>query len=294
VPVKVLLLGSTGKLGAFLHRRWSGRLDLVAPRRAEVDLRDPAGLRDFLARSEFDLLVNCSALANPDQCEEAPEEARLVNADSPAVMAEACRARGARLVHFSTDYVLDGRFEGLKDEEAPAIPVNVYGRTKLAGEQAVTGTDDRALVCRVSWIFGTEPPGFCDTILARARARGKLEAIADKDSMPTSAARIAEWVEVLVARDDLGGLFHLTHTGEPQSWWSYGARVLEMACELGLLAEAVAIAPTRMDDVGIFKAPRPRHTAMRPRRLLEETGIAVGDWEAEVRAHLAERAEESR
>ena len=292
--MKVLLLGSTGKLGAFLQAHWSGRYELSTPGRGEVDLADPAALRSYLAGVEFDVLVNCAAMAHPDRCEENPEGARLVNTEGPAVMAEVSSGRGARLVHFSTDYVLDGHIEGLKDEEAAVGPVNVYGETKLAGEEAVLGTDAQALVCRVSWIFGTDPPGFCDSILARAQSGEDLEAIADKDSMPTSALRIAGWVEELLARGDQRGLFHLTHTGEPQSWWSYGTRVLEMAHELGLLAAPVEIRPTRMEEIGIFGAARPVHTAMRPRRLLEETGVPVRDWETEVREHLESRAAESR
>lgn len=282
----MVLFGATGKLGGFLQTRWVDQDEVTAPGRAEVDLQDAAAVAEFLGNIDFDVLVNCAAMASPDQCEEAPEEARAVNAVAPAVMARACREQGARMVHFSTDYVLAGERAGAKDEKEPAGPVNVYGQTKWEGEQAVLAADEDALVCRVSWIFGTDPPGFCDSILARARAGEDLEAIADKFSMPTRACCIAEWIEYLIPRREHRGIFHLTHTGEPQSWWSYGSRVLEMAHELGLLAEPVAIRPTRMADLGLFKAARPIHTAMIPRRLREETSLEIRPWDEEVRRHL--------
>jgi dTDP-4-dehydrorhamnose reductase len=191
-------------------------------------------------------------------------------------------------VHFSTDYVLCGAEPGLKDERAPTAPINVYGHTKLEGERRVLACDPNALVCRVSWIFGTEPPGFIEAFLERARAGEDLEAVADKFSMPTRAAEIARVVSALLGRRDLGGIFHVTHGGEPESWWSCGTKMLALARGLGLLEEVREVRRRRLGEIVSLAVPRPVHTAMNPRRLREELGWPVTGWEEAARRQLRE------
>jgi dTDP-4-dehydrorhamnose reductase len=290
--VKILIIGAGGKLGKFLMSEWAGRDEVQGLTRAQVDLRNPEELARELATREFDVVVNCAAVASPDLCQDDPDTAWAVNAVAPRVLARACRERKARVVHFSTDYVLDGAEEGLKDEDAPTFANGEYGRSKRAGEEAVLEEAGQSLVCRVSWVFGTETAGFCEDIVARARRGEHLEAIADKWSMPTYARDIGAWVQALIPRQDLAGVFHLTHTGEPESWWSYGSKVLEEAHALGLLEKRAKILPTKMEDLKIFRAPRPVYTAMRPRRLQEEAGIEVRDWITAARERLALMAAE--
>jgi dTDP-4-dehydrorhamnose reductase len=225
-------------------------------------------------------------MANPEKCEANPAEAAMVNAEAPGVLAELCLERGARLVHFSSDYVLVGDEPGLKDEGAPTGPVNAYGRTKLEGERRVLACDPSALVCRVSWVFGTNPPGFIEEFLGRAMAGEKLEAAADKFSMPTSAAEIARIVIALLERPDLGGVFHLTHAGEPESWWSCGTKTLALAHKLGLLDDLKEVQARRMGEVARLAVPRPTHTSMISRRLREELGWPVVTWEEAAGRHF--------
>lgn len=288
--MKIVLIGAKGKLGGALAREWIGKHEVKALTRADIDLRETDELGHLLDETEFDALVNCAALASPDACLDDVEAARLVNEEAPQVMARACREHGARLLHFSTDYVLDGHEEGLKDETAATYANGEYGRSKRAGEEAVLEEMESGVVGRVSWVFGTEPGGFCETIVQRAKRGEELEAISDKFSMPTYARDIAKWSELLLSREEAQGIYHLTHTGDPQSWWSYGSQVLEDAFDLGLLEKPAKISSTKMAELNIFRAPRPIHTAMTPRRLQEELGVAVRDWRSAARDCLASLA----
>lgn len=258
--------------------------------RGQMDLRDPAAVRRVVAELRCDALVNCAAMASPEACEASPAEARTVNAESPGVMAEVCRSKGVRMVHFSTDYVLDGTAPGLKGEDAPTGPINHYGRTKLEGEHRVLEACPSAAVCRVSWVFGTRPSGFLEAILNRARSGEPLEAVADKWSMPSCVREIRKVVEMLAGNPELSGVFHVTCGGEPESWWSYGRKVLEMAESFGILEEGWEISQRVMADIPQLSAPRPAHTAMKPWRLGKELGWPVLDWESAAREEICRLA----
>jgi dTDP-4-dehydrorhamnose reductase len=281
--MELALVGVTGKLGRYLHHRWAPVHRVHALARDRIDLRNPVAVRRVLEESTFDALVNCAAVASPETCEAFPADAHLVNAESPGVMAEVCQEKGARMVHFSTDYVLDGTEPGLKDEKAPTEPVNHYGRTKLEGEHRVLGACPSTAVCRISWVFGTRPSGFLQAILNRARKGEALEAVDDKWSMPGCARDIARVVEMLLGRPDLSGVFHVANLGEPETWWSYGRKVLEMAESFGIIGPGWEILPRKMAEVPQLSVPRQAHTAMRPGRLVRELGWPVRKWEVAAR-----------
>ena len=282
----IILTGTTGKLGGALWRAWSDIHRVRPLRRDMVDFRHPEALRHYLEGAEFDALVNCAAMADPEECEAYPDEAWQVNTESPGVLAEICEEQDARMIHLSTDYVLAGEEPGLKDEHAPTNPLSHYARTKLEGEHRVLEHCPSAVVGRVSWLFGTTPPGFVEQVLMRAQAGEELEAVVDKWSMPTCAEEVSRMLMALLDRRDLTGVFHLTHAGEPQSWWSCATRTLELACEEGLLSEAREVRRVHMADVERMRAPRPVHTAMRRARLEAELGWPVGLWENAVRERL--------
>ena len=132
-PMEVVLTGTTGKLGGFLQRRWEGVHRVHCLTRDVADLRHPEKLRRALKEISFDALVSCAAMTSPEACEADRAGAAVVNGESPGVMAEVCREKRARLLHFSTDYVLDGSEPGLKDEQAATKPLNHYGQRKVGG-----------------------------------------------------------------------------------------------------------------------------------------------------------------
>ena len=190
------------------------------------------------------------------------------------------------MLHFSTDYVLDGSEPGRKDEGAAPGPVNQYGWSKLDGERRVQEMCPSAMICRVSWIFGTDPPGFLGTVLNLAKAGKDLEFVADKWSTPSSVEDIARATEFLLGEPDLSGVIHLTNPGEGESWWSYGEKVIGMALDEGLLERRVEVRPTKLADIPQLSAPRPIHTALAPRRLLDELGWSVRRWEEAAREQI--------
>ena len=183
---RVLLLGGSGRLGRVLTSAWRERHALLLPGRAQLDLAEPDRLSTALAEFDFDTLVNTAGLTSPDACEDNPNLAWRVNAESPGVLAQVCAGRSARLIHLSTDYVFAGDGIAPLDEAATASPINAYGRSKHAGEQAVLAACPGALVARVSWLFGEVGGDVPAAVLERARRGAALDFIEDK-SAPTTA-----------------------------------------------------------------------------------------------------------
>ena len=281
--MKIVLVGAGGKLGGYLRRAWEESHQLSVLTRAEVDLRDGGSLRRELEDLDFEALVNCAAMASPEACEEDREGAVLVNALAPEVMARVCAERGARMVHFSTDYVVDGSEARLKDETAPVASLGNYGSSKLDGERRVLDACPGALVCRVSWIFGAGVPSFMEAVIRRARAGETLEAVADKWSKPTSVRDIAASVERLLGMPGASGVLHLVNGGDPVSWWDYADRVLALAARVGLVPDVGPVDRRLLSEVPQLTAPRPVHTALGSARQESLLGASLPPWELRVR-----------
>lgn len=236
---------------------------VAAPGRAECDLSRPEEVAAYVLDHPAQAVVNCAAISRLEQCLDDPLSAHLVNAVAPGQMALACRHTGARFVHLSTDYVLDGRRPGLKNEQTKCKPINTYGESKREGELQVLEGLAGALVLRVSWVCGNAHfPSFVESTLARALRGESLAAIADKDSLPTHSADIARVILTLLPQQQVGGIYHLTSTGEPLSWYACSRLALEYAAELGALPAVPTVTPQRMADAAFFRDPRPLHTAM--------------------------------
>lgn len=289
--MEILLTGCGGRLGRSLLQEWNGEHVVHGLGREELDLREPGALEGRLRGLSFDALVNCAALADVERCELDRREAKLVNTEAPGVLARFCAERGARFIHFSTDYVLDGAEEGLKNEEAPVRPLNHYARTKRRGEELVLTENPDALVGRVSWLFGTEPGGVVESVVRRSREGGPIRAVGDKFSKPTSVKEIGRMTLALLGRGDLSGIFHLTHPGEPESWWSIACKVVALGREAGLVADGVQVIRETMEQSGRMQAVRPVHTAMNPVRLREELSWKGVGWEEEARKVMGLLAE---
>ena len=235
---------------------------VLAPTRAECDLRYPEAVGYYVLDHPAEAVVNCAAVSGLEACLDDPLSAHLVNAVAPAQMALACRHTGARFVHLSTDYVLDGRRPGLKPECAKCKPINTYGESKREGELQVQEALAAALILRVSWVCGNARlPSFVEGALAKALRGEPLAAIADKYSLPTHAADIARVILELLPRP-VSGIYHLCSVGEPLSWHGCATRALACAAELGALSTAPQVAEQRMADATFFRDPRPLHTAM--------------------------------
>ncbi len=291
--MKIAILGSRGRLGAALVRKWGAAPDGSGEKpahevrgfaRPELDLLDPATI-DHCIDESFEWVVNCAAQTNVDACERQPEEARLANTIAARRAAERCAKTGARFIHLSTDYVFDGRQREPYDEEASPSPLSVYGQSKADGEFAVLAALPEAVVARVAWVFGPEKPSFIDMLLSRALAQKKVSAIADKWSTPTYTEDLADWLGMLVAAEAPGGVYHLCNSGSC-SWRDYGEHALACAAAMGLPVKTTKVSPLKLRDMEAFVAERPVNTVMSTRRFTQLTKITPRPWQDAVRDYI--------
>lgn len=271
----VLVFGGSGRTGQVLCREVLHRgLHLLVPAHAEVDLELPDRVSDYVLQSGAQVVINCAAVSGLEACADDPLRAHLINAAAPAAMALACRHTGARFIHLSTDYVLDGRRAGKKDENAHCRPACWYAESKREGELEVAEASDESIIARVSWVCGNpEKPSFVESTLKKALAGEPLAAVADKFSLPTDAADIARAVLALAATD-YRGIIHLTSDGDPLSWHGCALLALQTAVKAGYLPALPTVEEQQLDKVPFFREKRPRHTAMDNARLLS-LGIAM-------------------
>ena len=285
--MKLLLFGKSGRAGEavaaeVLRRGW----EVLAPAHAECDLEQPDAVADYVLAHPVDAVVNCAAVSGLECCADDPLRAHLTNAVAPAAMALACRHTGARFIHLSTDYVLDGRKPGFKDEDYHCRPECWYAQSKREGELEVLETLSDAVVARVSWICGNpRKPALVEQTLAKALEGQPLAAIADKFSMPTDAQDIARAV-LQLAETDYHGIIHLcSGDGEesPLSWWDCAHLALQEAVRLGALPTLPEITRQKLAEAAFFREPRPRHTAMDNARL-RSLGISMPTAAETIRA----------
>lgn len=264
----MLVFGGSGRTGQVMCRVAAAQgAEVLAPSHAACPLEDSETLVNTVLRSGAEVVVNCAAVSGLEACGDDSLQAHLVNAAAPAAMALACRHTGARFVHLSTDYVLDGRRPGLKTESAKCRPVCVYAESKREGELQVQEAWSESIIARVSWICGNPNcPGFPESVVGKALAGQPLAAIADKTSLPTDAEDIARSVMVLAERG-AKGIFHLCSVGEPMSWWDCAVTALDEAVRLGALTAFPELGRQSLENVPFFRESRPRHTAMLSDRL---------------------------
>jgi len=226
--VRVLVVGAGGMLGTAVQTAVPSTIQLAALRHPDLAIEDAAAVERAVARERPDWIVNCAAYTQVDRAEAEPETAQHVNAMGPANLARAARQTGARLLQISTDYVFDGRATRPYREDDPVGPLNVYGRTKLAGEQAVRDILPRAhLIVRSQWLFGEGGPNFVATILRLARERSELKVVNDQHGRPTYAADLAVALWKLIACDARGTV-HCANEGVA-TWFELAKAAMEIA-----------------------------------------------------------------
>ncbi len=284
-PKNILILGAGGRLAGSLAECWRAHHKVTALKRPELNVADPVALKRLLDSHDFDILVNGTGLTNVDRCEQDREEARVVNTVAPGVMARCAEARGARLIHFSTDYVFDGAQLEPYTESDVAHPCGWYGATKLDGENEVLAAGRLGMVVRVSWVFGPAKPSFVDALISRAQTEDHVEAIADKFSSPTSAIDTAGWMEPFFNLELPGGLYHACNEGTC-SWQEYGTHALAVASEAGVPLRTTTVAPIRLADMKQFIAPRPIFSILSTRKLTSVTGISPRHWRDSLRDYI--------
>jgi dTDP-4-dehydrorhamnose reductase len=227
----ILLLGKNGQVGWELQRTLAPLGQVIALDQPDLDLTKPDQIRAKLREIKPNLIVNAAAYTAVDRAEEEPDLAMAINGIAPGILAEETKALGATLVHYSTDYVFDGTKQTPYTEEDIPNPINVYGKTKLAGEQAIQAVDGNYLIFRTSWVYGMRGNNFLLTILRLAKERDELRIVDDQIGAPTWCRMLAEATALILARGEDGladkfGLYHLT-AGGTTSWYGFAKAVLD-------------------------------------------------------------------
>jgi dTDP-4-dehydrorhamnose reductase len=252
---------------------------------ASLDLANAERIRTALEPLTFDALVNCAAQTNVDFCETHEEEAMRVNADAVAIVGTICRAKKARCIHISTDYIFDGEKRTPYTERDVALPLGIYGASKLAGETVLAEANPDSLTVRVSCVFGPDRPSFVDQILNRALEHADLAAVADKWAVPTYTLDIAQLLFPFVFELPTSGVLHLCNGGSC-TWQEYGQYAIDVAAKLGVPLVGRTVAPLAMADLKAFVAKRPVYTVMSTERLTALTGAHPRPWQEAVEEHV--------
>ncbi len=295
--MRLLLLGANGQLGWELRRSLGTLGDVVALERREpgewnADLEQPDALAATVRALAPDVIVNAAAYTAVDRAESEPERAHAVNAVAPGVLAREARTLDAWLVHFSTDYVFDGSGDTPRAEDAPTAPLNVYGRSKLAGEESVRASGCRHLLLRTSWVYGRRGNNFARTMLRLAAERERLRVVGDQVGAPTGAELLADVTAHAIrsarARPEVAGTYHVAAAGAT-SWHGYAAYVIEQARHAGrplrVAADSIEPVPSSAYETA---ARRPLDSRLDTRKLREVFGLALPPWQHGVQRVLAE------
>jgi dTDP-4-dehydrorhamnose reductase len=295
----ILLTGGNGQVGSELRRLLPGLGEVIAPDRHALDLLDSHKLCQIVRQVRPQLIVNAAAYTAVDAAEADKVNAHAINGEAPALLAEEARKLGAALVHYSTDYIFDGSKNAPYDEADQANPLNVYGRTKLAGEEAIRGSAVAHLIFRTSWVYATRGKNFLLTILRLATEREDLKIVCDQTGSPTRAADIAAATFKILAsiyesRPDASafgkvtGTYHMTAAGET-TWYDFAKTIIEQAASAsGELSWFVAatrgrplitqrVLPITAEE---YRSPtrRPAYSVLSNLRLTRTFGLVLPTW----------------
>lgn len=294
--MKILLLGANGQVGQALLQPLAALGDVVAATRdgllagggacLRVDLADPASLASGLDTADAALIVNAAAYTAVDRAEDESRLAERINHQAVAEIASWGAAHGARLVHYSTDYVFDGSASEPYREDDATAPLGVYGRTKLAGEEAVRASGCAHLILRTAWVYAAHGQNFLNTMLRLGAERDELRVVADQVGAPTSAPLIAATTATI-----LGGAhnttFHLTAAGQC-NWFDFATAIFAEAQAAGVVERVPRVVPIATADYPT-RARRPAYSVLDCTRLERTFGLHLPAWREGLRDVIAER-----
>jgi len=279
--MKILLTGSTGQVGYELARSLQGLGEVVAVDRNVMDLSNLDQVRDVIRTARPQLIVNPAAYTAVDKAESEPELAYRVNAEAPGLMAQEAKLLGAAMVHYSTDYVFDGSDPSPRGEDDATGPLNVYGASKLAGEQAIAAAGIDHLIFRTSWVYGMRGKNFLLTMMRLAKEREELKVVADQHGAPTWSRTIADTTALVLAQAQAqtqagadwwrqnSGVYHLSAQGQT-TWFEFTQAIVEAA---GLSCRVLPIGSADYPT----PARRPQYSVMSSERLVSRF-CHLPDW----------------
>lgn len=282
--MKILLTGASGQVGYELARSLQSLGDVVALDRRAMDLGDLDQVRDVIRALKPAMIVNPAAYTAVDKAEQEPELAMRVNGEAPGVMAQEAARLGAAMIHYSTDYVFDGAKPGAYTEDDVTNPLSVYGRSKLAGEQAVQAAGIAHLILRTSWVYGTRGKNFLLTIQRLAQERDHLRIVADQHGAPTWCRTIADTTANIVGQlahassprqawQQASGIYHLTAQGQT-TWHGFAQAIVAALPE----SKRPQITPIATSDYPL-PAARPHNSVLSSQRLMTQF-CRLPQWQA--------------
>jgi dTDP-4-dehydrorhamnose reductase len=290
--MRILLLGGSGHVGWELQRSLAPLGEVLAPPRAELDLLDQAALQHAVRRLRPGVIVNAAAFTDVDRAESEPDLARSLNTLVPAVLAAEARPLGATLIHYSTDYVFDGtKGQPYREHDIPH-PLNVYGRTKLEGEQAIQSLGGFSVVLRTGWVYSLRRPCFVTRVLDWARRQPTLRIAVDQVGSPTWARPLAQATAGLLAKgaaegpdwlQQHAGLYHLTCRGAVNRYeWARAILSLDPRKSEQIVHDILPAASAEFDAPAV----RPAFSALDSGRFAQVFGVQLPDWQAALRTAL--------
>lgn len=275
--MKILLTGSAGQLGRELKRSLACLGDLVACDRQALDLADADALAAAVRSIAPSVIVNAAAYTAVDAAESDPAGATAINAIAPTRLADEARRLDALLVHYSTDYVFNGRKTAPYLEDDATDPLSVYGRSKREGEQAIAASGARHLILRTSWVYGLHGANFLKTMLRLGRERSELRVIGDQFGAPTWTRHLADaTAALLLQRNGAEGLYHVAAGGET-SWHGYAEAIFVEARRIGLIDVLPVVRQITTADYPL-PAARPGNSRLDCSRLARDHNLTLPDW----------------
>ena len=285
--MRVLLFGGDGQVGHALQSCGAFADEIIVATRRDCDLTDVNGLRTLMRRVRPDVVVNAAAYTAVDKAESDREMCFAVNATAPAVLAAEARQLGAKLLHYSTDYVFDGSKTTPYVEEDATGPQNIYGASKLAGEQRIAEAGCEFVILRTSWVYSNHGANFLKTMLRLGVERPGLRIVADQHGAPTSAEAIAEATVRILKRDGprdwVSGIYHMTAAGAT-TWYGFAKAIFARAA--GPVPSLTAITTVDFPTAAI----RPAHSVLSNDKFAGAFTFRLPAWEQQLDAVMAARA----
>ena len=283
---RILIVGAAGQVGHELKRSFADAGEIIACDHHTVDLAAQDLVRDLVRRTAPDIILNAAAYTAVDRAESEPELAMAVNALAPRILAEEAHRAGSLLVHYSTDYVFDGsKAGGWRETDSPR-PLNVYGASKLAGEEAICAVGGRYLIFRTSWVYGPRGNNFLLTMLRLGKERDQLKIVDDQFGAPTSSIELATATRTIVSGVVAGqfgsaanwaGLYHMTCSGSV-SWCGF-ARAIFARAQAQLNGKAPEVIPIPSNEYAA-RAKRPHNSILSTEKLRARFGVRLASWES--------------
>lgn len=282
---KVIVTGANGQLGSdIVHELQARHYDVVPKTHHQFDVIEYSRVEQILREQKPDVLINTAAFHQVDQCEADPEKARQVNRDAPAHLAKICHGLGIRFIHFSTDYVFDGKKDTPYLESDAAEPLNEYGKSKREGELAILKENPDALILRISAIYGQQPCraknglNFIRLMLKLADEKGSVKVVDDEIVSPTSTLSIARMLPLLMEKE-LSGVIHITSEGSC-SWYDFAKTIFELSDR-----KHIVVQRAKSSDFPA-KTPRPAYSVLENAKLKEEGFPLMPHWKESLEEYL--------